>query len=278
MNGPLKLKIGEFARLGQVTVQTLRYYADLDLLRPIEVDTFTGYRYYRLDQLPELHRILVLKDMGIPLEQIKRLLKDNISPEEMRRILLLKQDEIRSQVQNNLDQLERINIRLHMLEQKTNPSSYEVNIKHVDPIRIVSVRGAVPNYWEVTPLWMELNEKISQESLQISQPYLTVCHSPEPEIVLQVCAPLAAVENEHVGGLVSVLPEVKTMAFTTHRGSFSGLINGFTALLQWANDHGFRAIGPDREVYLRLPENDRYDSDPNALTELQIPVEMKREK
>ena len=137
----MKLKIGEFARLGQVTVQTLRYYADLDLLRPGEVDAFTGYRYYLLDQLPALNRILALKDMGIPLEQVKRLVNEKITPEEMRRILLLKQDEIRSQVQNSLDQLERINMRLQMLEQKSEPSNYEINIKHVDPLPVASVTG-----------------------------------------------------------------------------------------------------------------------------------------
>ncbi|GAP21368.1 MerR family transcriptional regulator [Leptolinea tardivitalis] len=268
----MKLKIGEFARLGQVTVQTLRYYAELGLLKPGEIDPFTGYRYYRLDQLSTLHRILALKDMGISLEQIKRMLNDKISAEEMRRILLLKQDEIRSQVQNNLDQLERIDLRLKMLEQDTRPSSYEIQIKHVDPITVASVSGTVPNYHDVNPLWNELYEALHRESLQPIPPYLTLCHSAEPEIQLEVCAPLANQDLILTNSLVHTLPEIKTMAFTIHRGPFSGLINGFTALWQWISDNGFQIAGPDREIYLRLPAEDKFDIDPDALTELQIPV------
>lgn len=268
----MKLKIGEFARLGQVTVQTLRYYADLDLLRPGEVDPFTGYRYYLLDQLPALHRILALKDMGIPLEQVKRLLHDNISPEEMRRILLLKQDEIRSQVQNSLDQLERIDIRLKMLEHKSKPTNYEIDIKHVDALQVASVTGEVPDYRDVGPLWMELSERIQASKLQVDAPYLTLCHATEPRIKLEVCAPVGNPIDDAPQGLVRVLPEVKTMLFTTHQGSYNGLIDGFTALWQWIGDHNFKIDGPDREIYRRLAEEDRHDSDPNALTELQIPV------
>jgi DNA-binding transcriptional MerR regulator/effector-binding domain-containing protein len=272
MGNTMKLKIGEFARLGQVTVQTLRYYADLGLLRPGEVDPFTGYRYYLLDQLPTLHRILALKDLGLPLEQIKRMLHDNITPEEMRRILALKQDEIRTQVQNSLDQLERINIRLRMLEHQGRPTNYEINIKHVDAFPVASVTGEVPDYRDVTPLWMELGEHIRDESLDVRPPYLTLCHGTEPMIKLEVCSPLAGTLPTSPAGLVRMLPEVKTMVFTTHRGSYNGLIDGFTALWQWISDHGFKITSPDREIYLRLPAEGQYDSDPDSLTELQIPV------
>lgn len=272
MGKPLKLKIGEFARLGQVTVQTLRYYAELGLLRPGEVDAFTGYRFYLLEQLPILHRILVLKDMGLPLDQIKRMLHENISIEEMRRILLIKQDDIRTQVQNSLDQLERIDIRLQMLEHAGQTSEYEINIKHIDALPVVSVTGEVPSYWEVCPLWMELSDLMQRASIKSSSPYLTLCHATEPKIKLEVCAPLSNPDKSTRPELIHVLPEVKTMVFTIHRGSYSGLIDGYTALWQWIENNGFKIIGPDREIYLRLPEDSRNSTDPNALTELQVPV------
>ena len=55
------LKIGDFSRLSRVTVKALRYYDEIGLLKPVEVDRFTGYRYYSVDQLPRLNRIIVLK-------------------------------------------------------------------------------------------------------------------------------------------------------------------------------------------------------------------------
>jgi DNA-binding transcriptional MerR regulator len=55
------IKIGDFARLSQVSVVTLRYYDEMDLLKPVKVDSFNGYRFYSGDQLPRLNRILALR-------------------------------------------------------------------------------------------------------------------------------------------------------------------------------------------------------------------------
>lgn len=59
-----RFKIGDFSQLGQVSVRTLRLYDELNLIKPAETDKWTGYRYYTLDQLPRLNRILALKDLG----------------------------------------------------------------------------------------------------------------------------------------------------------------------------------------------------------------------
>jgi DNA-binding transcriptional MerR regulator len=67
------LKIGEFSRLSQTPVSTLRYYDDIGLLKPVSVDGFTGYRYYSADQLPTLNRITELKDLGLSLAEIVQL-------------------------------------------------------------------------------------------------------------------------------------------------------------------------------------------------------------
>ncbi len=98
----MRLKIGDFARLGQVTVQTLRHYDDLGLLKPIEVDALTGYRYYTFEQLPRLNRVLALKDFGLSLEQIAQLLAKDLPVAEMRGMLKLKQSELREQVHEQL--------------------------------------------------------------------------------------------------------------------------------------------------------------------------------
>ena len=73
-------KIGEFARVGQVSIATLRHYEKSGLLKPYALDPETGYRSYCLDQLPRLHQILALKDLGFPLGQIRQLLQDSLTP------------------------------------------------------------------------------------------------------------------------------------------------------------------------------------------------------
>ncbi len=65
------ISIGDFARLGRVSVRMLRHYDTMGLLRPEHVDPHTGYRYYRPEQLRRLNRIVALKDLGLRLEQVR---------------------------------------------------------------------------------------------------------------------------------------------------------------------------------------------------------------
>jgi DNA-binding transcriptional MerR regulator len=76
------LKIGEFSRLSQVTIKCLHHYDDLGLLHPAHVDPSTGYRYYTLEQLPRLHRIMALKELGLSLEQIGVMLDEDLPTEQ----------------------------------------------------------------------------------------------------------------------------------------------------------------------------------------------------
>src|SRR5580658_3666178 len=81
--------IGEFARLGGVSVRTLRHYDELGLLRPAKIDPLTGYRGYTAAQLGQLNRIMALKELGLSLIQARRLM-DGVTLDELRGMLILR--------------------------------------------------------------------------------------------------------------------------------------------------------------------------------------------
>jgi DNA-binding transcriptional MerR regulator len=99
-------RIGEFAQIAQVSSRQLRFYDQLGLLQPARTDSQTGYRYYSVRQLPRLNSILALKELGLSLEQIGPLLNDQVSPAELRGMLMMK----RAQVEEALQQ-EELRIR-----------------------------------------------------------------------------------------------------------------------------------------------------------------------
>lgn len=66
------LRIGEFSKLTCVPIRTLRYYDEIDLFKPAEIDLFTDYRYYREEQIEDLKIINQLKGVGFTLEEIKK--------------------------------------------------------------------------------------------------------------------------------------------------------------------------------------------------------------
>ena len=75
------LKISEFSRLSQVTVKTLHYYDKIGLLKPVHIEGSTGYRYYSVDQLARIHRIMALKELGLPLEQVGLIMDQDLNVE-----------------------------------------------------------------------------------------------------------------------------------------------------------------------------------------------------
>src|SRR5262245_42710668 len=150
------IKIGEFSKLAQVPVATLRYYDQVGLLKPIEVDRFTGYRYYSASQLPQLHRIPALKGLGFSLEQIGAVLDEGLTPEQMRGMLRLRHAQISQQLADAHSQLLAVEVRLQQIEREEQLSTYDVMLKHVEPLLVASVRAILPNHSAVGALFGEV--------------------------------------------------------------------------------------------------------------------------
>jgi DNA-binding transcriptional MerR regulator len=154
------LRIGDFSKLAQVPVATLRYYDQLGLLKPARVDEFTEYRYYDVEQLPRLNRILALKDLGFTLEQIERLLDDNISVKELRAMLIMRQADAEREVAEVQARLMRVATRLREIEAEGKPSNYDIVTKSVGPQWIVSTRQIVAHVSEMHDLCWTLHGEL----------------------------------------------------------------------------------------------------------------------
>ena len=89
-------KIGDFSKLCRVPVSAIRYYADIGLMEPHYVEPGSGYRFYSLDQLPHLNRILALKDLGLSLTQIKDILHEDLTTAQIEGMLKLKEAELQT--------------------------------------------------------------------------------------------------------------------------------------------------------------------------------------
>jgi DNA-binding transcriptional MerR regulator len=80
------LSIGQFSRLAGLSVGALRHYDELDVLRPAEIDEVTGYRRYRTAQLDDARIIARLRDLEVPLEEIRDVLAVDDAAERARRL------------------------------------------------------------------------------------------------------------------------------------------------------------------------------------------------
>lgn len=266
-------KIGDFSKLAQVPVKTLRYYDELGLLRPLNVDPFTGYRYYSTRQLPRLHRLLALKALGFALEQIAPLLDEGVSPEQLRGMLRLRQAEQVERVRAEQERLAQVEHWLNRLEQESAMSPYTILLKTVPDQTIASVRAIIPTYSQQGGLWGDLMPHLHQHHAQLSGPCLTIYYEEgyterdvDAEVVQPIAAPVPGNDRVQVRTLAG-----GPMATTLHHGPYTGLSQAYNALLQWIEANGYHIVGPAREVYLQ-PASEGNQADANALTEIQMPV------
>ena len=96
-------KIGDFSKKCGVSVKTLRYYDEINLFKPVDIDLFTGYRYYSEDQLDDINIILKLKDASFSLEEIKKYW-NNFNDD----IMLNKKKELFKEIQTMQDKVREI--------------------------------------------------------------------------------------------------------------------------------------------------------------------------
>ena len=270
------IRIGDFSKLSRVSIKALRLYDEMGLLRPVDVDRFTGYRYYEFDQLPRLYRILALKDLGFSLEEIGRLLEGELSVEQMRGMLRLRQTEIKQKVEEEAARLERVELWLREIEQEDSMSKYDVVIKKIEPVKVASVRGVVSTPPDQRSLWDELVGFLQQKNARMIGPPMALYHDPEfreRDWDIEVVMPL---EGELAPGQrvqVYDLPGAEKMACVVHTGPFATIGEAYDALARWIDQNGYQIVGPGRELNLRLPDTLGDQHDPNTVNELQYPVE-----
>lgn len=269
-------KIGEFSKLSLVSVKALRYYDELGLLKPERVDMFTGYRYYSAQQLSRLNRILALKDMGLSLEQVAQLLDQDLTPDQIRGMLRLKQVELRQQLQEGQDRLVRIEAWLEAFNQEVTMPAYDVILKKVAPLWVAQIRGKAPTMEKIgltlDVLFDRVMEYITLNGATIVFPGITIYYDPEYcEHDVDVGACLAFEGSLGEGECVKIeeLPGFETVASVIHHGSFSTMNQAYSAIFKWMEMNGYSIIGPNRELNL---EYERGGDQSKFVTELQFPV------
>lgn len=277
-------KIGDFSRLGQVSTRMLRHYDQIDLLKPSHTDEWTGYRYYTIDQLPRLHRVIALKELGFSLEQVASLLRDEeLSADAMRGMLQLRQAELQQEIAANQQRLIDIEARLRQIEQAGRPPSYEVVVKPIVAQSVASVRQTVPFVWEMDTycrtMYAHLYERLAALGVQASEPEITVYHADEyHESDLDVEAAVIVADTVLQGPPLADdltfrrMPPADLAACLLYEGPFAGIESAVLDLLRWIGMHGHTPDGPLRELHLSGPAH--VDGQPveTAVVELQLPI------
>lgn len=268
------LKIGEFSTLTQISIKTLRHYDEIGLLKPMLVDAETGYRYYSASQLPRLHRILALRDLGFPLSRIADAIDEGVTADTLRGMLMLRRIEQEGLVHEEEERLIRLKARLRLIEMEGRMTS-EVVLKEVPPQWIASLRENIPAYRTIGTLFRKLYGVLSPLGLEdLGGLGVALFHDnefKEQDIDAEVGVYLKSPVPAHEPLQVYQLPQA-TVASIVHHGAFNRIGEAYEALLRWIETSGYRPAAPAREIFLHLSQPVSRDDESNV-TEIQVPVE-----
>ncbi|MFC4530162.1 MerR family transcriptional regulator [Sphaerisporangium dianthi] len=253
--------IGEFARLGRVSVRMLRHYDVLGLLRPARVDRFTGYRYYEAEQLPRLNRLIALKDLGLSLRQVGEVLEEKVGPEHLHGMLRLRRAQLEAQVADDMARLARVEARLRLIETE-GAMPADVVIKSVPAVRLAELSATADGFESdkigsvIQPLYKDLCERVEAAGLVFTGPAIAY-YEPVAEGVRVHAGVQVNLEKGRTYDFEVVdLPAVEQAATVIHQGNMDHVDVSYQHLARWIEDSGHRGSGVAREVYLQYGEGD----------------------
>ncbi|MDD6869030.1 MAG: MerR family transcriptional regulator [bacterium] len=273
MRTEIKLKIGEFSRLMQTTVKTLRHYEQIGLLLPDEVDEATGYRYYRMEQMQRLNAIKDLKSLGFSLDEIKDIYDDDTHTPSLE-ILEAKIDDCRRQ----LRELEQRRLRLAVLadSRKQLLIMEKFSIQSLPEIIVASHREVVENYDAIGAMCVNvIGPEMQRLGCKCPPPgyCFTIEHDKEykpKDIDIEYCEQVEEAGEDSAIITFKRLPAVPTALCMKHVGPYDRFYQSYVELFKYAEEQGYQIAGAPRTCYIDGCWN---QEDPEKwLSLIQLPV------
>ena len=245
------LSIGEFSKICQVSTKTLRYYAEIGLILPDEINLENGYRYYSIDQLETMLFINRLKSYNFSLEEIKEILETEEAQDEKLCKALITTLQQGKSIMSYLDKI-------------------DVQLVEIPPMNLLNIRKMIQEdeFAEAySNSFGQLFREIMTDKLTVTAPPMVLFHSSEftlQGLDTEFAIPVQETNNrtrEFVPG---------TCLKTVVHGSYSNLSSIYIKQCEWAEKIGYKNDAPLYEVYVNDPS--QVTSDKELITEVYYPV------
>jgi len=267
-------KIGEFSQLVRVSPRMLRHYEKCGLLYPAEIDPYTGYRQYSAGQIALLSRITALRDTGFSIEQIGDILSHWDDVAYRNHAFSEQSAALRRNIKADEGRRQKLMQMSGTLQKDKTNMRYEVELKKLDAVKVLSLRGTIPQYNQESLLWEKLGRYIGEHQIACHNDGYSTYYDEEykdsnPDV--EVAIPVDELGKSQGEFVFQEYPAVVLAATLRFSGPFDG---GYDAageqLAQWIEQNGYAFAGHLRGHVIVSP-----DEQPNPehwLTELQAPV------
>lgn len=240
--------IGQFSVMTKIPTKTLRYYDEINLLKPAKIDEYNSYRYYDDNSIQKAQQILIYRSCNLSLEKIKFILDESNKSKDLLCLLESQFDSISLQI----DEMKNSQSALKSIisELKTN-NLHEVLIKEHDIKDIISIRER-GNHDSIGNIISKLYEIISRDKLKVIGPHTIIWHEDKNNlnelIDMEIYIPI---ENRKK----AVSKHIKTSKQGTyceikHNGSMITLSSSYKELYEYITQNNYEIVGPFEETYV----------------------------
>lgn len=268
----LELTIGDFSRMTHLSVKALRHYHEVGVLVPKDIDRSTGYRRYDVSQVETAQVIRRLRDLDMPLDELREVLGSK-NPEDRNRMIAA---HLR-RMERRLAETQSTVASLRALLERPDRARISVEFRRVPSVHALAIREQV-SVAEFIAWWArafrELRASLKSSGAERAGPDAAL-YSGEfyEEEVGEVVAFIPVRGNAKASARVELLeiPGAE-LAIALHEGAFEDLDQAYAALGAYVAQRAIGVDGPIREYYKVTPFETKRIAD--LRTEVGWPVFM----
>jgi len=244
------LSVGRFATMTHLSVKTLRHYHQVGLLEPAEVDPRTGYRYYSLEQLPTAQLIRRLRDLRMPVADVRAVLVAR-SAGERDTLIAAHIDHLEAELGKTQAAVNSLSALLDSA-----PGQHPVQRRAESSCSALAITEDIPDPADLESWWCEalyeLRAAADEHGMQVTgsagglyDERLFQGEPGEATVYLPVTTP------REVGRIKSLVIPAAEVAVATHRGSYADFDLAFAQLGSYIAEHELAVGWQLREYYHR---------------------------
>ncbi len=271
----IKLTIGEFSKINNISAKTLRHYEKIGLLIPFERDSSSGYRYYVVEQIEQMSRIIYMKKLGFALEEIKEVFEQGKQlPEgamiDRRLMSLCREKQLISWQEKEL-------MNLKACKKTQIQKMSKIELKSLPEIKAACFRKTIKSYDELFELIPgEVFSQMQKAGCECAEPdyCFTIDHnkrfSESGELDIEYFQAVKEPKDDTDAIKFKTLKRVETAVCISHRGSYDLLNKTWSEVFAYLENNGYALADHPRFVYIDGVWNCEKEED--WLTEIQCPV------
>ncbi|MEC2967023.1 MerR family transcriptional regulator [Bacillus cereus] len=272
-----RFTIGEMAKMHNIAESTLRYYDEKGIFHPSIVDPQTNYRYYTIDQFSLLDTIKFLRQLNIPLKEIKKYIDERNPAYALN--LLEKQQEMMLKKQREIEYaLAKMEHRIHLIKEATKAKAEQMVIKEI-PQRKITAIAVAPNttddMFEYYIHSLQKNMRQMDDSLFSGDIGVTVAKKGLIQNEFQAYSSVFIL-LDYMPFEVQSSDEIKEGMFACvyHHGPYEETDETYKKLMKYIDQEGYEISGDAIEI--ALIDWSVTEDPEEQVTEIQIPIMKKQ--